>query len=438
MKNNTNKLNQRLDLAYLVLCCINFIIISFISGVMYICIQRMIDNHSSLYFLEKLSTLPPSPPYQIIVFSIISFGILLCLLQIKKIQELTRFMNVFIYITVISLSMIIMYYTSFANNSILLLVMTNFFVYARFNEKRYLYLFITVIIYMLCNFNLLSFIPMVSFNDYTSFFGSDTQNILNVIMNSLNTISIVLFLLIMVMMILKEVNESRRVLQLNSELQLLNKQLQEYASIQEKMGETKERNRLAREIHDTLGHTLTGLSMGIDASMMLLDDNPEASKKQLERLSKTARQGLTDVRRSVNKLRPDALERHTLKEAIEQMIADFQLLSDIEIRFACHMPTLAFEPDEEDTIYRIIQESITNSVRHGNATKIFVSIALDNNNIILLIEDNGIGSKKIQYGFGLHHMKERIDLLNGTMRVYGLDGFVVVAEIPLRKENMND
>ena len=438
MKNDATKINDYLDFAYIALCCINFTIIAFICGVMLVSIERILDNYSALSFLESVNSLPITPSIQILVFSICAFGMLICLLYIKKHQEKLSWFNLIIYLGVLALCIVLMYYTSFVSNSILLVVMANYFIYSKYNEKRYAYLIFTVIIYMLCNFNITSLLSMVSFSDYISFFNSEMQSILIAVVNSLNTISIVLFITIMVMMIIKEVNESRRVLQLNGELQLANKQLMEYASLQEKMGETKERNRLAREIHDTLGHTLTSISMGIEASLTIMDEQPELSKTQLERLSKTARQGLTDVRRSVKHLRPDALERHTLKDAIEQMINDFQSLSGIEIRFACHTPTLNFEQDEEDTIYRIIQECITNSVRHGNATKIFVSIAVNPDTIIVLIEDNGRGSKKIQYGFGLHHMQERVALLNGTIRIYGLDGFVVVVEIPYRKENIHD
>lgn len=438
MNDNLHKINQRLDFIYFLLYCINFVIIALIVGVMIIAIQRVNDNYIALSFLESLHTLPIATPLQLFIFPSLSFAIVVCLLEMKRNTYGSPTNDIYIYILVIVLSMIIMYFISFANNSILLLVITNFFVYARRGDKRYIYLIISVCIYMLSNFNFLSFIPMIPFSTYIACFNSETQTIINLVLNSLTTLSIVIFIAVMVVMTMKEVNESKRVLQLNSELQLLNKQLQKYASIQQKMGEVKERNRLAREIHDTLGHTLTGLSMGIDASMTLVDDHPDASKKQLSILSKTARQGLVDVRRSLTKLRPDALERHNLKEAIEQMIEDFQSLSDIEIRFACHMPTLAFDPDEEDAIYRIIQECITNSVRHGNATKIFVSIALDKHSIIVLIEDNGKGSKEITYGFGLHHMQERINTLHGTMRVYGLDGFVVVVELPLRKEKLDD
>ena len=98
----------------------------------------------------------------------------------------------------------------------------------------------------------------------------------------------------------------------NAQLSEMNNQLKDYAAMQKQMGEIEERNRIAREIHDTLGHTMTGLSAGIDACIALIDYSVDETKKQLNIISGVARQGLKDVRRSMKKLRPDTLERESL------------------------------------------------------------------------------------------------------------------------------
>ena len=86
-----------------------------------------------------------------------------------------------------------------------------------------------------------------------------------------------MFILYMIFLVQEKINESKKFLQMNQELQDLNEQLKEYANIREKMGATRERNRLAREIHDTLGHTLTGLSVGIDACVLMSEIDPAAT-----------------------------------------------------------------------------------------------------------------------------------------------------------------
>ena len=133
-------------------------------------------------------------------------------------------------------------------------------------------------------------------------------------------------------------------------------------------------------------------------------------------LSETARRGLKDVRRSVDKLRPDALEHYTLKEALDKMIQEFHEVTDVSIHFVCHLPKLVFDNDEEEVIYRIIQEGMTNAVRHGKAKEIYISIAKERNILILIIEDDGIGCENIKPDFGLHHMQERVSLLQGNIR----------------------
>ena len=90
------------------------------------------------------------------------------------------------------------------------------------------------------------------------------------------------------------------------------------------------------------------------------------------------------------------------------------------------------DQDEEDVLYRIVQESITNAIRHGNATHIDVRIEREDNDLRIRIADNGKGCDDIQSGFGLHHMQERIDMLKGTLSYSGKDGFVIEAVVPIR------
>ena len=88
--------------------------------------------------------------------------------------------------------------------------------------------------------------------------------------------------------------------------------------------------------------------------------------------------------------------------------------------------------DEEDAVYRIVQESVTNAIRHGHATEIDVHLSCQERRMTIVVQDNGIGCAKIEQGFGLRHMRERLRLLGGSLRVNGENGFRIEACIPLR------
>ena len=154
----------------------------------------------------------------------------------------------------------------------------------------------------------------------------------------------------------------------------------------------------------------------------------------LEGIGDTARRGLQDVRRSVRKLKPDALERMSLNNAIHQMIEDMSKVTNTKIYFVSYMEELEFEADEEEVIYRIIQESTTNAIRHGKATEIWIRISEKDEELMIIISDNGCGCESIKEGFGLKHIRERVELLNGEVNYQGMIGFTIIAKIPIRNK----
>lgn len=425
--------NKKLSTIYWLMGFINLTIILYVCVIIYITTQRICDMYEARTFLSTINHLPKNP-LRVILISLSCFPILLGVMKMRHTVKMTNWKLVGSFLLETFLCLIIMKELSFSTNSILLLVMADLLTYINTNKERAFFMAAMVVLYLLANYDFLSTkISMISFYDYLSCYNAMTKSILLSINNTLAALNIIVFIIYMIFLVQDKINENKRFVKLNEDLKGLNEQLKEYANIREKMGATRERNRLAREIHDTLGHTLTGLSVGIDACVLTSELDPAATKKQLSVLADTARRGLKDVRRSVDKLRPDALEHYTLKEALDKMIQEFQGITDVSIHFVCHLPTLTFDFDEEEVIYRIIQEGMTNAVRHGKAKEIFISIAKESNTLILIIEDDGIGCDNIKPDFGLHHMQERIELLQGNIRFYGSNGFVILAEIPIRE-----
>ena len=150
------------------------------------------------------------------------------------------------------------------------------------------------------------------------------------------------------------------------------------------------------------------------------------------------RSGIVDVRRSVKKLRPDDLEKMPLQQAVKKVIAEFSASSGVEI----HLVELGWpeklREDEEEVIYRIVQEGITNARRHGKATKVTVTCGTEPGRFYIMIADNGKGCDNPKQGFGLRHMEERLELLHGRLRYWSDKGFTLEATIPMGKNVMDN
>ena len=425
----------RLRVSYALLCGICFLQLLFLAVFIFFTTDLIQQRFEAADFLRQAEVIP-LPATLILGGTLLLYPMLLGVMQLRgHVREKPWSALAFLLLESV-ICMALLRLTSFAGNQIFLLVAANMLTLTRDRKNRGIGLIILVILFLCTNDHVVSaFVPITSFERYLYPYTAQAASLFQGTASALSTSVLILFLVYILFLIQDQMLESAQMRRINDELRTLNHQLEEMADVREKMGETRERNRLAREIHDTLGHTLTGLSTGIDAAKTLLQRDPDMAIKQLDILSATAREGLKDVRRSVRKLRPDALENHTLKGALETMIEEFMRSSGVKVSYVCHLDSLDFQPDEEDTIYRIVQECMTNSVRHGHASRIYISFGKDQDSLILIIEDDGKGCVDIQEGFGLHHMKERIALLNGNVRFYGRDGFEVLVELPLRKED---
>ncbi len=325
--------------------------------------------------------------------------------------------------------------TGFGYTGIVMLLLADTMRYRIDWKKRIIYIVAICIAYLAMSGNKMYSLPhVIPLSQMWAYYRQDVRNSLLSVLDMLSLLNTMIFILYMVVMTLSQTSEKERILRLNSQLQMANRKLEEYAQEQVRMTETRERNRLAREIHDTLGHSLTGIITGIEACIMLMDIAPEATKEQLRAIAEVARNGITDVRHSVNALRPDALETLSLESAIRKLVEESEKSTGVKIDLVFPENLQNLDQDEEDVLYRIVQESITNAIRHGKATHIDVRMERVDNDLRIRIADNGKGCDNIQSGFGLHHMQERIDMLKGTLSYSGKDGFVIEAVVPIRVE----
>lgn len=419
---------------------VNFIIIMLFSALMYFTARRITDTMGAYKFLDKLEVLPVIPGRGALT-ACMAFLMLLLLMGLGKKDFWSNWVFVGYGAIQLLLSFFIMKSLSFSYNGILLLLIIDLLISWRNTGTKVVFISLLVLLYGATGLGVISAAEgrFSVLQAYLLYYNTDVRSILLVIKSLLVSVNILLFMLYLVILIRVQLMENRRILALNNcldetneKLKEANIQLEEYARTTEKMVQSRERNRLAREIHDTLGHTLTGIIAGIDASLMLVDIAPEEVKQQLEVIGRTARQGMSDVRRSVSALRPDALERLSLPEAVEKIIVEMKTISKADILYRMNADMTNLDEDEEEVIYRIIQEGLTNAIRHGKADRIEIDISKLHNIITVTIQDNGTGCRNIKKGFGLRHMAERLELLNGKIEYNGDNGFILKAVIPIR------
>lgn len=417
----------------------NFFMITCYAMIFMFSTNYIIANKLSRDFLSSLNYIPENPGL-IFFETLILFSCVIVLMDFfdHRVKEYPFENLLFLSIETI-LGFFIMKSLYFSYNGIIYLIFCD--ALFRFKENKYVkWLTIPLsLLLIISNYDFFSTLfPLVNADAYFEVYTSTTRGLLQVGINFLDIINLLFFILFLMIYIANEVQENERMTQELIMVHQVNHELENYAAVSEKIAEDKERKRLAREIHDTLGHVLTGIAAGVDACIAMIDINPEATKKQLMVISKVVRQGIVDVRNSLNKLRPGALEQHGFKGAIENMIEEFTSVSDLTISLDYRLDKVDFENTKEDILFRVIQESVTNAVRHGDATHIDISLYIEDNSLYLKIQDNGQGCEEIHYGFGLKQMKERLGMINGKVAYDGHHGFLTIVTIPLQEGELYD
>lgn len=224
------------------------------------------------------------------------------------------------------------------------------------------------------------------------------------------------------------------ILSLNQELQTANIKLKKYASTIEEIAVLKERNRLARDVHDTLGQTLSILITLLQVSLLSCKTDIKETEEHINKAILITSNGLNELRRSISGLASAKQEEDNLFDVLENLVSNFEY-SGLNVDLTVNKIEQNVDKSHTEVIYRICQEALTNSIKHGKATEASIILKFSENIIKLFIFDNGIGCKKlcVEKGFGLQGMQQRVKALNGDIK-FGSDGkkgFNIQVEIPL-------
>lgn len=226
--------------------------------------------------------------------------------------------------------------------------------------------------------------------------------------------------------------EKEEIKQLNEKLKLANIKLQKYALEVEEITISRERTKVAQELHDSLGHSLMALTMHLEFAKNICSTKPKKTEEVLAQSEKIAKKSISDLRNVVTLLNSET-EIIDFNNSIEKLINNFDLFSNIKITFTINEDIEDLSPTIKTSLYKTIQESITNSLSHGNATEITIKITRTSENIKLIVTDNGIGCSNIIKSNGLNGIESRIKLLRGTTQYSSHNnlGFGIRVFIPI-------
>ncbi len=221
---------------------------------------------------------------------------------------------------------------------------------------------------------------------------------------------------------------------LAKELEASNAKLRNYSLQIEELAINKERNRMAREIHDSLGHYLTVVNVQIEAAKTIFNQKPDLAKEALDKAQSFTKQGLADLRNSIYTLRESPLKRKSLTEALESIV-DEASKSGLSSRFELIADIRKLSEPAQFTLFRSAQEAVTNVHKHAQATSLHVCLDFSNpDKIKLFIRDDGVGCDPDTCGggFGIIGISERVKLLKGDVKIISSKnaGFELKIEIP--------
>jgi signal transduction histidine kinase len=240
----------------------------------------------------------------------------------------------------------------------------------------------------------------------------------NVVINSLPVfLAGAVFIMVFTQMAVNEEKARNQVEQLVVELEKANQNLRGYAVQAEELAIAKERNRLAREIHDGLGHYLTAIHMQIQAARALVSKSNIQADTTLHKAQNLTQEALDDVRQSVASLRAAPGQDKPLQESLKQMPLDC-LDGTIKWSFSLLGTPRPLSPQAHLTLYRAAQEGLNNVRKHAQASRVDLCLDfMDPDNTRLRIQDDGIGTESMEGGFGLLGMQERAHLLGGDVQL---------------------
>ena len=238
-----------------------------------------------------------------------------------------------------------------------------------------------------------------------------------------------MFVIIAITSSKKLLDNNKLITQLNHQIMVQNQMIQESTVI-------NERNKIAEEMHDTVGHTLTASIVLLDSVEHLMDKNPVQAKEMLAKSKRLLKDSLSDVRQVVRNLKDTSVDyRLSLEVRIEALIDTVTQTENLNVKLEYELVD-ALPSLHDYVIYNVIREALTNIMRHSNARNVNIDLHQHSLTYEVNIQDDGIGNDQVNFGFGLNTMRQRVAALGGSILVKSNQetGFAIKVSIPVVQE----
>lgn len=219
-----------------------------------------------------------------------------------------------------------------------------------------------------------------------------------------------------------------RIRKYSYELEGARARLMDYSRQVEKVTQLEERNRISRELHDSIGHSLAGLLMQVDACIQVMDIDRNRGMEILRSVYDNIKNSIDTVRNTVRSMKPEDARQGL--DAIKGLIDKFAGETGIKVDFKIVGQRRDISPAVETALYGNIQEALTNSARYGRCSSISINLVYNSNSLEVFISDNGEGCSEIIRGLGLTGMEERTNMAGGSISFSGSNGFHIHMILP--------
>ncbi|MCG8349990.1 MAG: sensor histidine kinase [Chloroflexales bacterium] len=215
-----------------------------------------------------------------------------------------------------------------------------------------------------------------------------------------------------------------------------NEQLRQYAATREQLAISQERNRLARELHDTLAHTLAATSVQLEAVRVIWDHQPAKAQQMVTQAVHMLRDGLTETRQALQALRAESLDRLGFLATIEVLAESIAVRHNLPVAVQAPVRITGLDAETEHTLYRIVQEALFNCVQHARATQITITVEQCDDTATIRIIDDGVGfdvdAVTAPGHFGIRGMRERARAIDAKFQLSSHSGHGCAVTIQLQ------